>query len=65
MELTESFWNGLYVFLGGWILAVITVMYKSKCDQMNLCCGLIVVHRNVDVEMANDLRQMEAPREVD
>ena len=65
MELTESFWNGLYVFLGSWTLAVMAVLYRSKCDQMKICYGCIEVHRNVEVEMANDLRQMEAPREVD
>lgn len=67
MELSETFWAGFYTFGGGFILAILAVLYKSKCDSMNLCWGGIVVHRNVEVEMANDLRQIrvETPREVD
>lgn len=26
---------------------------KSKCDNVNLCCGLIKIHRNVEIE--NDI----------
>ena len=65
MELTESFYNGLYVFLGSWTLDVVALAYKSKCDKLNLCYGCIEVHRNVEVEMEADLHRMEAPREVD
>ncbi len=65
MEFTESWWSGFYTFTGGFILAILAIAYRSKCDQMKICYGCIEVHRNVEVEMANDLRQMEAPQEVD
>ena len=65
MELSETFWAGFYTFTGGFILAVLALVYKSKCDKMNLCYGCIEVHRNVEVEMEADLHRMEAPREVD
>ena len=63
--MSETFWVGLYTFAGGFILAVLALMYKSKCDQLKLCWGCMEVHRNVEVEMAEDLRQMEAPQPVD
>jgi len=61
MELSETFWAGFYTFTGGFILAVLALMYKSKCDQLKLCWGCMEVHRNVEVEMTEDLRQMPEP----
>lgn len=67
MELSETFWAGFYTFTGGFILAVLALAYRSKCDSMNLCWGGIIIHRNVEVEMAADLRQIrvETPQPVD
>ena len=67
MELTESFYNGLYVFLGGWILAVLAVAYKSKCSNVNVCWGMITIERDVQIELQEDLRQthVESPQAVD
>ena len=67
MELSETFWAGFYTFTGGFILAVLALMYKSKCDQLKLCWGCMEVHRNVEVEMTEDLRriQIETPQPVD
>lgn len=67
MELSETFWAGFYTFTGGFILAVLALMYKSKCDSMKLCWGGIEVHRNVEAEMTADLRQIqvETPQPVD
>jgi len=61
MELSETFWAGFYTFTGGFILAVLALMYKSKCDQLKLCWGCMEVHRNVEVEMTEDLRQIPQP----
>jgi hypothetical protein len=65
MELTESFYNGLYVFLGGWVLAVLAVAYKSKCSNVNVCWGMLEIERDVDIELQEDLRQMQPPQPVD
>jgi hypothetical protein len=65
MELTESFYNGLYVFLGGWILAVLAVAYKSKCSNVNVCWGMLKIERDVEVELQEDLRQIQPPQPVD
>jgi hypothetical protein len=56
MELSETFWAGFYTFTGGFILAVFAIAYKSKCDNVNLCWGGIVVHRAVDIELQEDIR---------
>lgn len=65
MELSETFWAGFYTFTGGFILAVLALMYKSKCDQLKVCWGCMEVHRNVEVEMTQDMRQLETPQPVD
>jgi hypothetical protein len=65
MELTESFYNGLYVFLGGWVLAVLAVAYKSKCSNVNVCWGMLKIERDVEVELQEDLRQIQPPQPVD
>jgi hypothetical protein len=65
MELTESFYNGLYVFLGGWVLAIFAVAYKSKCSNVNVCWGMLQIERDVEIELQEDLRQMQPPQPVD
>jgi hypothetical protein len=32
---------------------------KSKCDNINLCFGLITVHRNVELETQEEMRAMD------
>ena len=32
------------------LLMCTRVLYKSKCKKIDLCCGLIIVDRNVDIE---------------
>ena len=34
---------------------------KSKCDKIDLCCGLIKVHRDTKVEEEIELRQPSTP----
>lgn len=62
MEMSEAFWGGLYTFTGGFILAVLAIAYKSKCDKIVLCWGMVDINRNVDIELQEDLRQ---PQPVD
>ena len=38
---------------------VIRYCLKSKCDNINLCFGLITVHRNVELEAEEEMKQME------
>ena len=32
---------------------------KSKSDNINLCFGLITVHRNVELEAQEEMKEME------
>ena len=32
------FYTSLYSFLGGFVLAVLSILYKSKCKSVK-CCG--------------------------
>jgi hypothetical protein len=33
---------------------------KSKCDNINLCFGLIAIHRNVELESVEEIRKIES-----
>jgi hypothetical protein len=37
----------------------IKYLLKSKCDNVNLCYGLIKVHRNVKVEEELEMKKLE------
>jgi len=38
---------------------VIRYCLKSKCDEINLCFGLIKVHRDVKAEVDEEMKEME------
>ena len=40
--MSEVFWTGLYSSLIGFILAMGSQCYKSKCKEVNFCCIKIV-----------------------
>ena len=60
MELSETFWAGFYTFTGGFVLAVFAIAYKSKCDKVNLCWGGLEIHREVNVELQNDMKKLDS-----
>jgi len=55
---TETFYVGLYSALMGFVLAVINLLYKSKCLEVDVCC--IKVIRDVDGEEQLDAQQMRS-----
>jgi hypothetical protein len=59
MELSETFWTSFYGFAGGFILALIALIYKSKCEKVNLCWGGLVIDRAVEVELQEDMKRIE------
>ena len=59
MQLSETFYVGLYTFTGGFILAILTLAYRSKCDEVRLCFGCLQIHRNVEVELQENMHQVE------
>ena len=38
---------------------VIRYAFKSKCDNVNFCFGLITIHRNVELEAEEEMRELE------
>ena len=38
---------------------VIRYCLKSRCDNVNLCFGLIAIHRNVELESIEEIRKIE------
>ena len=49
---TEVFYVGLYSALMGFVLAIVSQCYKSKCSQIDICCIKII--RDVEGEEALD-----------
>jgi hypothetical protein len=43
--MSEVFWTGLYSSLIGFVLALGSQCYKSKCSQVKVCC--ITINRDV------------------
>ena len=57
---TETFFVGLYSALMGFVLAVINLLYRSKCKEVDICC--IKVVRDIQIEEELDLqRQAQNP----
>ena len=57
--MSEVFWTGLYSSLIGFLLAMGSQCYKSKCKEVNFCCIKIV--RDVEGEEALDIQQPRNP----
>lgn len=38
---------------------VVRYCLKSKCDEVNLCFGLIKVHRDVKTELEEEMKEIE------
>ena len=53
-QLSELFYSNLVIGVSGLILALAAIFYRSKCDKVNICCGLIQIHRNIESELQND-----------
>ena len=51
------FYTSLYSFLGGFVLAVLSILYKSKCKNIK-CCGCEIV-RDTDVELQEDTLEIQ------
>jgi hypothetical protein len=56
MGLSELFWTNLYIFGAGFILAVLAILYRSKCSDCNICFGCISFKRDIEVEYREDVR---------
>ena len=57
---SELFYTNLFIGFSGMVLGCGALFYRSKCDKVNICCGLIAIHRNIESEIEND-RHIEMP----
>jgi hypothetical protein len=57
--MSEVFWTGLYSSLIGFVLAMCSQCYRSKCKEVDFCC--IKVLRDVEGEEALDIQQPRNP----
>ena len=53
--MSEVFWTGLYSSLIGFVLAMGSQCYKSKCEKVSLCC--MTIQRNIQAEEDIDIQQ--------
>ena len=60
--MSEVFWTGLYSSLIGFLLALGSQCYKSKCSQVDICCIKIV--RDVEGEEELDIQQPRTPNPI-
>ena len=49
----DTFWLTLAGIVVGVLGVLIRYCFLSKCDNVSICCDLIKVHREVDLEMSN------------
>ena len=59
---SEVFFTGLYSSLIGFLLAMGSQCYKSKCSQVDICCIQIV--RDVEGEEELDIQQPRTPNPI-
>ena len=57
MPLSELFFNSLMVTGSGLFLAILAILYKSKCRSIR-CCGCEII-RDVDIEERIDEIEIE------
>jgi hypothetical protein len=57
--MSEVFWTGLYSSLIGFILAMGSQCYKSKCKEVSFCCIKII--RDTTAEEELDTQQPRNP----
>jgi hypothetical protein len=55
--LSEVFYMAVLSTGSGIGMACLALLYKSKCEDVNLCCGIIKIHRNISSEVLEDMAQ--------
>jgi hypothetical protein len=53
------FWITISTLVCGSFGLVVRYCLKSKCNNINICCGLINVHRDVKLEVEQELKELE------
>jgi hypothetical protein len=55
--LSEVFYMAVLSTGSGVLLAVLGLLYKSKCEDVSCCFGFVKIHRNIDSEVLEDMQQ--------
>jgi len=55
--MSETFYVGLYSALMGFVLAISSQCYRSKCKEVKICCIKII--RDVEGEEELDIQQRQ------
>jgi len=59
-EIFDSvFWITVLSILTGCIGLCIKYCLKSKCDNVKCCYGLVEIHRDIEAETEEEMKQME------
>lgn len=58
-EFNSVFWITITTILTGSLGLAIKVCLRSKCDNVNCCWGGIIIHRNVELEQEEEMKEME------
>jgi len=53
------FWITISTLVCGSFGLVVRYCLKSKCDNINICYGLINVHRDVKLEVEEEMKEIE------
>jgi hypothetical protein len=53
------FWITISTLVCGSFGLVVRYCLKSKCDNINICCGLVNVHRDVKLEAEEEMKEIE------
>ena len=56
----SAFWITISITLVGCYKFSLTQLYRSKCSNFKLCCGLINVERDIKSEMAIDVETIHS-----
>ena len=51
----------LATICSGIIVLGLRLCFKSKCSDVDLCCGLFKIKRNIELEMQIENKELESP----
>jgi hypothetical protein len=53
------FWTGIATMTFAFLGLIIKSCLTSKCDNVNICCGMIQIHRAVELEKELELETIK------
>jgi len=54
------FFSGIATLAAGVLGVCIRYSFKSKCSDVGLCCGLIHIERDIEMEVKAEQQELEA-----